>query len=172
MISKLNSCTEVRGLQTNLTLVEIKEKEAKLQSEVCAYRNVPSPLIISLLWTSSNYQTKFVQVQEMEEKLNKLRTGVILVKPEDKKIIEDSFAEKVNQWKKRKRMFKELWDNITENSPKDQKEFKVFAAFPIYPSNFLTALGICPFCCHLKIHNTDEHMCRKSLVLSTTKMLT
>jgi len=68
----------------------------------------------------------------MEEKLNKLRSGVILVKLEDKKIIEDSFAEKVNQWRKRKRMFKELWDNITENSPKDQKEFKVFAAFPLY----------------------------------------
>lgn len=65
----------------------------------------------------------------MEEKLNKLRNGVILVKPEDKKIIEESFSEKVNQWRKRKRMFKELWDNITENSPKDQKEFKVLMHF-------------------------------------------
>jgi regulator of replication initiation timing len=72
----------------------------------------------------------FVQVQEMEETLNKLRSGVTLVKPEDKEIIENSFSEKVNQWKKRKRMFKELWDNITENSPKDQKEFKVLAASP------------------------------------------
>uniref|UniRef100_A0A0E0P0B0 Homologous-pairing protein 2 homolog n=1 Tax=Oryza rufipogon TaxID=4529 RepID=A0A0E0P0B0_ORYRU len=88
--------SEVRGLQSNLTLAEIKSKEAKLQREV----------------------------HEMEEKLNKLRSGVILVKPEDKKIIEESFSEKVNQWRKRKRMFKELWDNITENSPKDQKEFK------------------------------------------------
>ena len=64
----------------------------------------------------------------MEEKLNKLQSGVILVKPEDKKMIEESFSEKVNQWRKRKRMFKELWDNITENSPKDQKEFKVLDA--------------------------------------------
>ncbi|CAN6199593.1 unnamed protein product [Urochloa humidicola] len=69
--------SEVRGLQSNLTLAEIKSKETKLQSEV----------------------------QEMEEKLDKLRSGVILVKPEDKKIIEGSFAEKVNQWKRRKRMF-------------------------------------------------------------------
>lgn len=71
----------------------------------------------------------FMQVQEMEEKLNKLQSGVILVKPEDKKIIEEAFSEKANQWRKRKRMFKELWDNITENSPKDQKEFKVVGAF-------------------------------------------
>lgn len=101
-ISEVES--EVRGLQSNLTLAEIKSKEAKLQRE--------------------NGCLVFLQVQEMEEKLNKLRNGVILVKPEDKKIIEESFSEKVNQWRKRKRMFKELWDNITENSPKDQKEFK------------------------------------------------
>ncbi|ONM08461.1 Homologous-pairing protein 2-like protein [Zea mays] len=100
-ISEVES--EVRGLQSNLTLAEITSKKTKLQSEV-------GPI--------------FVQVQEMEETLNKLRSGVTLVKPEDKEIIENSFSEKVNQWKKRKRMFKELWDNITENSPKDQKEFK------------------------------------------------
>ncbi|KAM0930730.1 hypothetical protein ACQ4PT_000764 [Festuca glaucescens] len=88
--------SEIKSLQSNLTLEEIKSKEAILQSEV----------------------------QEMEEKLNKLQSGVILVKPEDKKIIEESFSERVTQWRKRKRMFKELWDNITENSPKDQKEFK------------------------------------------------
>ena len=63
----------------------------------------------------------FMQVQEMEAKLNKLQSGVILVKPEDKKIIEESFSEKVTQWRKRKRMFKELRDNITENSPKCYK---------------------------------------------------
>ncbi|KAM0837083.1 hypothetical protein ACQ4PT_061894 [Festuca glaucescens] len=88
--------SEIKSLQSNLTLEEIRSKEAILQSEV----------------------------QEMEEKLNKLQSGVILVKPEDKKIIEESFSERVTQWRKRKRMFKELWDNITENSPKDLKEFK------------------------------------------------
>lgn len=41
MISKFKSCTEVRSLQSNLTLAEIKLKEDKLQSEVCAYKNVP-----------------------------------------------------------------------------------------------------------------------------------
>ncbi|XP_039828597.1 homologous-pairing protein 2 homolog [Panicum virgatum] len=63
------------------------------------------------------------EVQEMEEKLDKLQSCVILVKP-DKKIIENSFAENVNQWRKRKSMFKGIWDNITENRPNDQKEFK------------------------------------------------
>ncbi|KAF3321023.1 homologous-pairing protein 2 [Carex littledalei] len=87
---------EIRTLQSNLTLEEINSKQAKLESEV----------------------------KEMMEKLKKLQSGVVMVKPEDKKAIEDSFYEKVNQWRKRKRMFKEIWDTITENSPKDQKEFK------------------------------------------------
>lgn len=87
---------EIRGLQSNLTLEDIVAKQAKLRSEV----------------------------SEMEAKLKKLRSGVVLVKPEDKKVIEETYSEKLNQWRKRKRMFKELWDAITENSPKNLKEFK------------------------------------------------
>ncbi|KAJ0974908.1 hypothetical protein J5N97_016873 [Dioscorea zingiberensis] len=88
--------TENRALQSNLTLEEIRTKQAKLKTEVSL----------------------------MEEKLEKLRTGIVLVKPEDKKAIEEAYHEKINQWRKRKRIFKELWDTLTENSPKDSKEFK------------------------------------------------
>ncbi|GAV57027.1 hypothetical protein CFOL_v3_00566 [Cephalotus follicularis] len=34
------------------------------------------------------------------------------------------YSDKISQCRKRKRMFKELWDAITENSSKDLKEFK------------------------------------------------
>ncbi|XP_042391778.1 homologous-pairing protein 2 homolog isoform X1 [Zingiber officinale] len=87
---------EIKALQSNLTLEEIRTKEAELLSEV----------------------------DEMGSKLSKLLSGVVLVKPEDKKLIEGTYIEKINHWKRRKRMFKELWDAITENSPKDLKEFK------------------------------------------------
>ncbi|KAI9072639.1 hypothetical protein K1719_045406 [Acacia pycnantha] len=87
---------EIKTLQSNLTLEQIREREAKLRSEV----------------------------EEMENKLAKLRGGVTLVNPEERKAIEDTFSEKLSQWRKRKRMFKELWDTLTENSPKDPKEFK------------------------------------------------
>lgn len=62
---------------------------------------------------------------ELEDRLEKLRGGVMLVKPEDRKAVEGMCSEKIGQWRKRKRMFKVLWDTITENSPKDLKEFKV-----------------------------------------------
>ncbi|XP_039146161.1 homologous-pairing protein 2 homolog [Dioscorea cayenensis subsp. rotundata] len=87
---------ENRALQSNLTLEEIRTKESKLKAEVSL----------------------------MEEKLEKLRTGIVLVKPEDKKATEEAYREKINQWRKRKRIFKELWDTLTDNSPKDLKEFK------------------------------------------------
>ncbi|TQE09305.1 hypothetical protein C1H46_005041 [Malus baccata] len=60
----------------------------------------------------------------MEDRLEKLRGGVTLVKPEDRKAVEQMVSEKISQWRKRRRMFKDLWDAITENSPKDVKEFK------------------------------------------------
>lgn len=76
------------------------------------------------------------QVKELEDKLEVLRRGVTLVSPEDRKAIEQIYSEKLSQWRKRKRMFKDIWDAITENSPKDLKEFKVrhFACPPFYSS--------------------------------------
>lgn len=61
----------------------------------------------------------------MEKKLINLREGVTLVSPEERKAVERVYTEVLNQWRRRKRMFKDIWDAITENSPKDVKEFKV-----------------------------------------------
>ncbi|EEF33241.1 homologous-pairing protein 2 homolog [Ricinus communis] len=87
---------EIKALQSNLTLEQIHEKEAKLRNEV----------------------------KELEDKLVKLRGGVTLVSPEERHAVEKMYSELISQWRKRKRMFKDLWDSITENSPKDLKEFK------------------------------------------------
>lgn len=87
---------EMKSLQSNLTLEQIREREAKLR----------------------------IDVKEIEDKLNKLRGGVTLVRPEARKAAEKMFLETTTQWRKRKRIFKDLWDSITENSPKDLKQFK------------------------------------------------
>lgn len=87
---------EIKTLQSNLTLEQIRGREAKLRNEI----------------------------EEMENKLAKLRGGVTLVNPEERKAVEETFSEKFSQWRKRKRIFKDLWDTLTENSPKDPKEFK------------------------------------------------
>ncbi|KAL9667090.1 hypothetical protein QQ045_001437 [Rhodiola kirilowii] len=87
---------EIKGLQSNLTLQEIHTKKAQLLKEVT----------------------------QMEDRLTKLREGVTLVSPEERQTVEKLFSETMTQWKRRKRMFRDLWDSITENSTKDLKEFK------------------------------------------------
>lgn len=87
---------EIKALQSNLTLEEMRAKIANLMKEI----------------------------GEMEKKLTKLRGGVTLVSPEERKIVEALYVDTVSQWRRRKRMFKDVWDAITENSPKDVKEFK------------------------------------------------
>ncbi|CAL1392777.1 unnamed protein product [Linum trigynum] len=87
---------EIKALKSNLTLDEIRVEEAVLKKEV----------------------------KEMEEKLLKMRGGAALVKPEERKAVAEMFNDRLSQWRKRRRMFKDLWDAITENSPKDLKEFK------------------------------------------------
>nr|GMD15285.1 homologous-pairing protein 2 homolog [Ipomoea batatas] len=87
---------EIKALQSNMTLEEIRARETNQRNEA----------------------------EEMEKKLTKLREGVILVSPEERKAVEVLYTETINQWRRRKRMFKDIWDAITENSPKDIKEFK------------------------------------------------
>lgn len=78
----------------------------------------------------------------MEDKLTKLRGGVTLVKPEDRKAIEDLYVTAVSHWRKRKRMFRDIWDTITENLPRDLKELKVFFLPHFYRSpNILFSLN-------------------------------
>ncbi|KAL8161649.1 hypothetical protein V2J09_013138 [Rumex salicifolius] len=68
--------------------------------------------------------SNFTKAEEMEERLVKLREGVTLVKPEERKAIQELYTHPTNHRRRRKRMFKDLWDAITVNSSKDVKEFK------------------------------------------------
>lgn len=99
----------------------------------------------------------------MEVKLIKLRGGAALVNPEERKAVEKLYLESISQWRKRKRMFKDLWDAITENSPKDIKEFKVF----------LILLSSCRLVITLAktMYNFIIHFYRRNLELNTMKML-
>ncbi|KAM3341188.1 hypothetical protein P3S68_028823 [Capsicum galapagoense] len=42
----------------------------------------------------------------------------------DRLAIEGLYSDALNQRRRRKRMFRDVWDAITENSPKNPKEFK------------------------------------------------
>ncbi|KAL2644135.1 hypothetical protein R1flu_011722 [Riccia fluitans] len=88
--------TELRSVKSNLTDSQIKQETEKLNTEI--------PVL--------------------EAKLNTLKSGATLVKPDDREKIEMAFTLKTNLWRKRKRMFKDLWDMITEAMPNNLAEFR------------------------------------------------
>ncbi|PHT32791.1 hypothetical protein CQW23_29128 [Capsicum baccatum] len=64
------------------------------------------------------------QLNEQKKAISEVEAGVTLVSPEDRLAIEGLYSEALNQRRRRKRMFRDVWDAITENSPKNPKEFK------------------------------------------------
>lgn len=67
----------------------------------------------------------YSQIEKAEAKLGSLKQGVVLVSADEREKVQEAFVAKMGEWRKRKKMFKELWDIITESLPKDLKEFKV-----------------------------------------------
>lgn len=87
---------DLRILESNLTLEQIREKEQKLN----------------------------LDIEKAEAKLDNLKQGIVLVNADEREKVQEAFVAKLSEWRKRKKMFKELWDLITESLPKDLKEFK------------------------------------------------
>ncbi|KAJ7557642.1 hypothetical protein O6H91_04G003500 [Diphasiastrum complanatum] len=92
---------DIRAVETNMTMEQIRSKITTLSDEIGS----------------------------MESKLIQLRGGAILVTLEEKKKVEDNYSSKITLWKKRKRIFKELWDMITEAIPRDLNELKEEVGF-------------------------------------------
>lgn len=119
-------------------------------------------LICKEVWGRLRFPLLLCQVKEMENKLAKL-CGVTLVKPEDRKAVEEMFLEKLSQWRKRKRMFRDIWDPIMENSPKNLKEFKVLSVVCLVKHSCLLLQNLFTV--------VDFVFHRKNLELNMMKML-
>lgn len=120
-------------------------------------------LICEEVWGRLIFPLLLCQVKEMENKLAKLRGGVTLVKPEDRMAVEEMFLEKLSQWRKRKRMLRDIWDPIMENSPKNLKEFKVLSVVCLVKQNCLLLQNLFTV--------VDFVFHRKNLELNMMKML-
>lgn len=66
------------------------------------------------------------QINKMGKKLAKLKEGSPPITVEERQQTEQAFNLKIAQWRRRKRIFKELWDMITESMPRSTAEFKVW----------------------------------------------
>lgn len=114
-------------------LNQMKEENSKLQEQLAERKKAIAEVEAEIKALQSNMtleeiQSRHIQLgheaKQMEEKLIKLRQGITLVSAEQRQAVEKMYTDMMNQWRRRKRMFKEVWDAITENSPKNLKEFK------------------------------------------------
>ncbi|MCO5554474.1 hypothetical protein L7F22_008003 [Adiantum nelumboides] len=114
-------------------LQELKENNEKLRKELASEKMALSSLEAELRMLESNLTLEQIRGKEQklkldiknaESKLGTLKQGVILVSAEEREKVQGDFVTKMSDWRKRKKMFKELWDLITESLPRDLKEFK------------------------------------------------
>lgn len=56
-----------------------------------------------------------LQVATDEAKLNSLQSGTNLVSEADRKQVEQLFMENLGHWRKRRRVFKDIWDTVSES---------------------------------------------------------
>lgn len=120
-------------IPNNEELNQMKEQNSKLQEQLAEKKKAIAEVEAGIKALQSNLTLEEIQARQtqltneakqMEEKLMKLRQGVTLVSPEQRLAVENLYMDMINHWRRRKRMFRDVWDAITENSPKNPKEFK------------------------------------------------
>ncbi|CAO3690825.1 unnamed protein product [Rhizopus stolonifer] len=62
--------------------------------------------------------------QDLQERLDKLKSGSVLIPPEKRKRTDKDFEYNRNAWKKRRRIFNTIFEAVTEHMPTKPNEFR------------------------------------------------
>lgn len=87
-----------------------------------------------------------MQIEELETKVKALREGSVLVTPEERREVQAAYDHKLGLWRRRKKIYQELWGMITESMTENLKDLKVlrlsFSALdnPVYVNVYTTAI--------------------------------
>lgn len=66
-----------------------------------------------------------MQISAMERKVEELREGSVLVTPEERVEVQGAYDRKLALWRKRKKIYQELWGMVTEAMTENLKDLKV-----------------------------------------------
>ncbi|GAQ86702.1 hypothetical protein KFL_003060010 [Klebsormidium nitens] len=113
---------ERRGKENDALAVEVAEAERGVQELEAEVKTLESSLTMEEI--ASRLKKVTDENAAMDAKLVTLRDGKVLITAEDRKKVEERFTTGLTQWRKRKRMFKELWNQITESMTKNLKDFQ------------------------------------------------
>ncbi|RKO99515.1 hypothetical protein CXG81DRAFT_14400 [Caulochytrium protostelioides] len=116
------SRTEVQA--TDLQIAQLKEETAALRGDVARlteavskYRSIPT-----LEALEARRAALQAQADELRTRLAPLEAGQSHVSEKEIKAIRDRRTAALRQWRLRKKLFKDMWDTITENMPTKPKD--------------------------------------------------
>ncbi|KAG0582127.1 hypothetical protein KC19_3G036100 [Ceratodon purpureus] len=125
--------------QTQFEIPDIDELDAmkkqndQLLADVAAVRSRVSELESGLKSAETNLTLDAVvkktkelgsEVETMETKVQALREGSVLVTPEERLEVQAAYDLKLGVWRKRKKIYHELWGMITESMTENLKDLK------------------------------------------------
>jgi 26S proteasome regulatory subunit (ATPase 3-interacting protein) len=100
--------------------VQVKQQEEKVAELRKQFARSQSQLTVEELQTKLDELSK--RSTELESKLDSLRNGVQLVSADEVKKVEAALKTRVDGWAKFRRVFRALFDQITENIDQNQKD--------------------------------------------------
>ena len=66
-----------------------------------------------------------MQIEVLESKVVSLREGSVLVTPEERLEVQRAYVHKLGLWRRKKKIYQELWGMITESMTESLKDLKV-----------------------------------------------
>ncbi|CAO0793571.1 unnamed protein product [Mucor circinelloides] len=115
---------EVKAMQKSLD--ELAEKHDELSSENKRLEQVLAKTKSEPTTDEAKELLEKTKAEndQLREKLEKLKSGTVLIPPEKRKRANDDFDNYRQLWKKRRGMFREIFKTVTEHYPGNPKELK------------------------------------------------
>ncbi|CAO3675095.1 unnamed protein product [Rhizopus stolonifer] len=122
--------SEVNKLTEELNLLQNENK--KLEEGNCVHMTSHSILLETFKITNRISKEKAIESikqfkeanQDLQERLDKLKSGSVLIPPEKRKRTDKDFEYNRNAWKKRRRIFNTIFEAVTEHMPTKPNEFR------------------------------------------------
>eukprot|EP01025_Chloroclados_australasicus_P056879 TRINITY_DN70773_c0_g1_i1.p1 TRINITY_DN70773_c0_g1~~TRINITY_DN70773_c0_g1_i1.p1 ORF type:complete len:221 (+),score=26.01 TRINITY_DN70773_c0_g1_i1:100-762(+) len=103
--------------ELNEVKVESSQKVSNLETELRQWKQKLSRE--QILRQIENVQD---QIKQSEKKLKGLTSGKTLIDPQEKLKVEQNYKDLMAHWRKRKNIFRSIWDNVTANMDAKQSE--------------------------------------------------
>ncbi|CEG84637.1 hypothetical protein RMATCC62417_18411 [Rhizopus microsporus] len=115
----------VKSDETGQTLDSLEVEINKVSDELNAIKKLSKLKSDVTTKEATELIQKYKQENErLEQRLNHLKSGVVLIPPEKRKRADEEFTRNRDQWKKRRTMFQTIFKTVTEYMPGKPDELK------------------------------------------------